>query len=350
MVVIGRHGDATDGPVADLGTYRAVDGSEADSVALDVDRPHAVSVLGKRGYGKSHTLGVFAEELARTDGVAPVVVDPMGAFTGLEADVTGDDVGTVPARVVGGPTVPAGSIDPPSWCSLLGLPPESGAGALVWQAARAADTLVGMLAHARSAEAPAADVRAAVNHLELAASWGVFDADGLSAGALATDAATVLDVSGLDSAPMNAVVRAVGESLYRARVSGDIDRLPWLLVDEAHAFFDGVAAGALRRILTRGRAPGASLVLATQRPGDLPAVALSQSDLLVAHRLTSGRDRDTLREARPETSDAVLVERLPDTPGEAVLVDDTTESVHTVRVRRRHTPHTGASVTVSSSY
>ncbi len=347
MVVIGRRGDATDGPVADLGTYRAVDGSEAEAVALDIDGPHAVSVVGKRGYGKSHTLGVLAEELARTDGLAPVVVDPMGAFAGLEADVERDDVQTVPASVVGNPVVPAGALDPPSWCTLLGLSPESGAGALVWQAAGAADTLEGMRAHAGAAEAPAADVRAAVNHLELAASWGVFDADGLSAATFDTDTATVLDVSGLDPAPANAVVRAVGESLYRARVAGDVARLPWLLVDEAHAFFDGVAAGALRRILTRGRTPGVSLVLATQRPGDVPAVALSQSDLLVSHRLTSSADREALRSARPETCHTVLDERLPESPGDAVLVDDTTESVHAVRIRRRHTPHSGKSPTVS---
>jgi len=348
MVVIGRQEDATDGPVADVGTYRAVDGSEAEAVALDVDRPHAVSVVGKRGYGKSYTLGVLAEELARTDGVAPVVVDPMGAFAGLEADVETSDVQEVPARVVADPAVPASSLDPPSWCALLGLPPESGAGALVWQAATAADTLAGMVADVESADAPAADVRTAVNHLELAGTWGVFGPDGLTADALNTDAVAVLDVSALDPAPMNAVVRAVGETLYSARLAGDVGRLPWLLVDEAHTFFDGVADDGLRRILTRGRTPGVSLVLATQRPNDVPAVALSQSDVLVAHRLTSGEDRATLREARPETSEAVLVERLPDTPGEAVLVDDTTESVHAVRIRRRHTPHTGASVTVSS--
>jgi len=105
----------------------------------------------------------------------------------------------------------------------------------------------------------------------------------------------VLDLAGVPEAAAAAVVRAVARGLY-ARIDGDLDRLPWLLVDEAHAFFGGVADPALRTLLTRGRAPGVSLVCATQRPGALPSVAVSQSDLLVAHRLTAERDLDRLAE------------------------------------------------------
>ncbi len=349
--VVGREGTDTGGrPVADLGTYRAVDGSDGARLALDVDGPHAVLVVGKRGYGKSYTLGVLAEELARTRGLAPVVVDPMGAFGTLEAGVRDAAVDPVPARAVTGPRVPAPALDPRSWCRLLDLPPESPAGALVWQAATAGDTLDGMADHVREADAPTADARAAINHLRLAATWGVFDPEGLSGVDLATGEVTVLDLSGYDVAPMNAVVRAVGETLYRVRVTDTVERLPWLLVDEAHTFFQGVADGALRRILRRGRTPGVSLVAATQRPSAVPAVAVSQSDVVVSHRLTSKADIEALREARPDDLRDTLEDSLPTAPGEAVVVDDATESVHAGTVRRRHTPHGGGSPSLCARF
>ncbi|WP_394348313.1 ATP-binding protein, partial [Halorubrum sp. SD626R] len=137
--------------------------------------------------------------------------------------------------------------------------------------------------------------------------------------------------------------RAVARGLYDARVAGRLDRLPWLLVDEAHAFFGGVAEPALRTLLTRGRAPGVSLVCATQRPGALPSVAVSQSDLLVAHRLTAEDDVSRLAEAEATYLGGSLASRLPTGTGEALVVDDATETVHTVRVRERRTPHGGGS-------
>ncbi|WP_340101809.1 ATP-binding protein [Salinibaculum salinum] len=341
--VLGREGGISAGPVGHLGAYRALDGSEGAPLYVDVDGPHAGLVVGKRGYGKSYTLGVLAEGLARIRGVAPVVIDPMGVFDGLAAGVTDEAADPVPARVVSEPTVAPSTLDPRSWCDLLGLDPESGAGGLVWQAAQRASTLSEMCTSVRETDAPTRDSRAALNHLSLAKSWGVFDAGGLSAAALAGEELIVVDVSGLDSAPMNALVRGIGETLYRARVEEEIQRLPWLLVDEAHAFFDGVAQTALRRILTRGRAPGVSLVLATQRPSAVPDVCISQSDILVSHRLTSQTDLDALTKVQPTYMTTSLEERIPTTPGDVVVVDDATETVHTARVRKRQTPHGGDS-------
>jgi len=86
-----------------------------------------------------------------------------------------------------------------------------------------------------------------------------------------------------------------------------------------------------------------SVVLATQRPSALPSTAVSQADLLVAHRLTSAADVDALRAARPTYLDGEFSTRLPTDTGEALVVDDATESVHHVTVRERETPHGGAS-------
>lgn len=338
--VLGREASRDAGIDGRIGHYRALDGSEGAPLFLDLDGPHAMLIVGKRGYGKSFTLGVVAEELARSDGVAPVLIDPMGVFETLAT--TANDV-PVPATVIDEPTVTPDSLDPRSWCSVLGLSPMSGAGGLVWRAATESETIAEMQSQIGAAEASKADRRAAINHLEMAAGWDVLDADGLDATALAGGEVTVVDIAGLDSAPMNAVVRGIAEALYRARVDETIDRLPWLLVDESHTFFDGIAESALETILTRGRAPGVSLVMATQRPSVVPEVVVSQSDLLVAHRLTSKRDLDALTAAQPTFMESSLDERLPTEPGEVVVVDDATETVHAATVRHRDTPHGGDS-------
>lgn len=305
-------------------------------MGVDLDRPHAGLVVGKRGAGKSYTLGVLAEELAAVDGVTPIVLDPLDAFAGLEP--CGFDTRE--------PRVRASSLDPPAWCDLLGLEPTGSVGSLLWRAASERGSLAGIRSFVDDAEVPASTARAARNHLDLAASWGVFDPEGLGPASLADGRATVLDCAGLDRAAANAVVRAVAATLYRTAVERDAGPLPWLLVDEAHAF-DGVAAPALRTLLTRGRAPGASLVLATQRPSALPAreVATSQADLLVAHRLTARRDLEALADARPTYLRESLAERLGafGRPGEAVVVDDASETATAIRVRERTTPHDGAS-------
>jgi hypothetical protein len=300
-----------------------------------MDRPHAGLVVGKRGSGKSYTLGVLAEELAATEGVVPVVLDPLDAFAGLE------ECGFRTRKL----RVRATAIDPRAWCELLGLEPTAPAGSLVWRAASERDSLGEMRSFVDDADVPVSTARAARNHLDLAASWGVFDESGVDPSALAVRP-TRLSLSGLDPGPANAVVRAVLVGCHRARLGGTFDGLPWLLLDEAHAFVGGVAEPALRRVLTRGRAPGTSLVLATQRPSALPEVAASQADVVVAHRLSGRADREALERARPAAA-RVAPDRRPTEPGDALLFDDAGESVHAVRVRERETTHGGASPRVS---
>lgn len=316
-----------------LGRYLARDGSTGARVALDFDRPHASVVVGKRGSGKSHTLGVLAEGLAAAPGVAPVVVDPMGAFAGLrEAGVD---------AVV--PRVRASALDPRAWCTLLDLDPASPAGTLVWRAAAAESTLDGMRSWVADCEASHAARRGAANHLALAASWGCFRPDAPSARALLDGGGAVLDATGYRGRALQAVVAGVASGLYDVAVAGPSAPLPWLLVDEAHACASGAATEAIDTLYTRGRAPGASVVLATQRPSALPATAVSQSDLVVAHRLTSERDVSALASVQPTYLAGSLADRLPRGTGDALIVDDATESVCTVRVRERDTDHGGES-------
>ncbi|MFW9881386.1 MAG: helicase HerA domain-containing protein, partial [Candidatus Thorarchaeota archaeon] len=50
-------------------------------VLFDNKFPHIIFICGKRGSGKSYTLGVIVEELGRSNsGIGTIVVDPLGTF------------------------------------------------------------------------------------------------------------------------------------------------------------------------------------------------------------------------------------------------------------------------------
>ena len=333
MTVLGeQRAERTAGVTIRLGRHRARDGTTGGRVRLSVERPHAAVVVGKRGSGKSHTLGVLAEGVTDAPGVAATVVDPMGEFAGI-----GDT-----AR----PRIRANAVPARVWPALVGVEPTSAAGGLVWQAVEETDTLTGALAWLADSPAEQSAVRVAHNHLRRADRWGVFDPDGTSRAAFTRPGTRVLDCAGLPPPAINAVCRAVARACYERRVAGDGERLPWLFVDEAHVPFGGVAQAGLRRLFTRGRTPGVSLVCATQRPTAVPAVAVSQADLLVIHQLTSGTDVQEALAARPRAQQ--LESRLPAERGTAVVVDDATETSVSVRVRDRRTAAGGASPTASA--
>ncbi|MFW5903450.1 MAG: ATP-binding protein [Halolamina sp.] len=329
--VLGRSADL--GQSGSLGHFLATDGSRGAPIEIDLDRPHVGLVVGKRGSGKSYTLGVLAENVEATPGVSGIVVDPMSAFAGLTELEDG--------RIVTDPTISADAIPPKGWCALLDLDPASGPGALLWRAAATATSLEEMRRAVDTAGVPQATRRAVLNHLELAASWGTFDPDGLTAADLHTGGVTVLDTASVPRAAQAAVVYAVAQAIYDHALQSDTGPLPWLLVDEAHAITETVAGRALRTLLTRGRHPGVSLVLATQRPAALPAVAISQADLVLSHRLTAGPDVDALARTNPTYLDGDLESKLPSGVGEALVVDDATESAVTITVRERWTSHGG---------
>ncbi|AUX10217.1 ATPase [Halalkaliarchaeum desulfuricum] len=382
MHVLGRDGEGTDRPTATLGRFLARDGSTGAPVELDIDTPHAGLVVGKRGSGKSYTLGVLAEALAETPGVTPIVADPMGAFEGLIDDQSDGSIGDRKGngssstaeggvRVVSDPRVPADALPPRIWPELFGIEPTSAAGSLLWRVAERRSTLAEMLAAvddgvdqtvADGGDQPVADGtaptvadarpetrRAVRNYLRLAQSWGVFDPDGLSSETLLSADATVIDLSGIPDAPMGVLLRSIATGLYETCLAGRPDRLPWLLADEAHVAFDSVAAPALKILSTRGRTPGVSFVAATQRPGAIPPVVVSQADMIVAHQLTAEDDLAALSAASPTYLAGDVREKLPRTTGTALVIDDATESAHTVAIRNRRTSHGGGSPRVSGS-
>src|SRR5690606_31639421 len=76
--------------------------------------------------------------------------------------------------------------------------------------------------------------------------------------------------------------------------------LVWLFVDEAHEFLprEGKtpATDALVQILREGRQPGISLVLATQQPGQIHKDVMTQSDIVISHKVTSQQDIEALNQ------------------------------------------------------
>lgn len=99
-------------------------------------------------------------------------------------------------------------------------------------------------------------------------------------------------------------------------------------LDEAHQFmgrsvgdeFNSVSLDAFGLIAKEGRKYGLTIVLATQRPRDVPQDVLSQLGTLFVHRLTNERDRETIERACGDLdkSAAAFIPSL--SQGEAILL------------------------------
>ena len=56
-------------------------------IMMDSQFPHIMFICGKRGSGKSYTLGIIAEELAKSsEGIGTVLIDPIGIFWSLKRE------------------------------------------------------------------------------------------------------------------------------------------------------------------------------------------------------------------------------------------------------------------------
>ncbi|OPY26124.1 MAG: AAA-like domain protein [Methanocella sp. PtaU1.Bin125] len=379
--LLGRPDDARGGRLY-IGRYMALDGSAGAPVFLDVLRPHAVVVCGKRGYGKSYTMGVLAEEFARLPlavrrNFTVIVIDTMGIFGQMSESTEQCDLarwglsaggiriktfapvpflersqpGTAPFLV------PTGSLSPYDYCELLGIDPLSGHGAaLIGAIVRLGTFEIGQLSDAIASSDAPPEVRSSLcGLLSMVSSWELFSRDGSFAGLLEPGTINVIDLSGYGHDPgiRSCAVASLARALYDVRVRARRDEadggrgvpLIWMMIDEAHMFAGGSAGQALiNEWLRQGRQPGLSLVLATQRPSALGYDVLSQADVLISHRLTLRDDIEALERARPIYVKEPIKEamaRLGTTKGAAIVLDDATESYHIVRIRPRTSAHGG---------
>lgn len=124
--------------------------------------------------------------------------------------------------------------------------------------------------------------------------------------------------------------------------------MPWLIVDECHEFLpeNGTtpASDALMTILREGRQPGVSLVMATQQPAKIHTDAITQSDIVVAHRLTASFDLEALDKiflSYNNKGSKALFNSMPRTKGCAIIMDDKNERLHTMQIKPRVSWHGG---------
>ena len=124
----------------------------------------------------------------------------------------------------------------------------------------------------------------------------------------------------------------------------------WLAIDEAQEFVpsgrSALAKEPLIQWVKEGRQPGLSLIIASQQPGAIDREVLSQCDLILCHKITASDDIESLNRLSHDYMARelkVYVRQLRRT-GEAVMVDDTRESVAVVQIRPRRSKHGGAEI------
>ena len=142
-----------------------------------------------------------------------------------------------------------------------------------------------------------------------------------------------------------------GADYARYKVKRDMP-LVWIFVDEAHEFIprEGKtpATDALVQLLREGRQPGVSIVMATQQPGKIHTDAMTQSDIVISHRVTAKLDVDALNDITQSymyENISTKLNGLPKLKGSAIILDDNSERIYPMRIRPRFTWHGGEAPT-----
>lgn len=401
--ILGRRENITGG-VMNIGRYYALDGSLGAPVYIDVLHPHMIFICGKRGYGKSYTIGVLLEEIAYLDdsvkqNLGVVVLDTLGIYWTTRFPSTeslecithwGREPKGFPIRIfVPGSCTEEYSIkeipierfslciaelSPIHWCQLFNVKTTDSVGIVLTRAILSlrtsmnhfsfSDILTYLQQDARSDDG----VKCAVeNFFTMAESWGVFEKDGFSIGEFVkSGTVTILDLSVLHSPVLKDIVVAIiSEKIFEQRIvarkryeqekmgfSFQEKGIPlvWLAIDEAQVFVPSEKRTLSKAVLIeewmrQGRQPGLSVILATQRPSAVEPEVLSHCDIIISHRLTAQEDIDALSRIRPLYMHGDIRESLKKIgtdKGVALLVDDTSESVHIIKVRPRVSWHGGA--------
>ncbi|MBS3123215.1 hypothetical protein J4437_01130 [Candidatus Woesearchaeota archaeon] len=218
-----------------------------------------------------------------------------------------------------------------------------------------------------------------INQLQKASGWGVFSKIGTPLQDLvASGQVTVLDVSPYATMASGWEIKAlvvglICRVLFNQRMLSRrieefktvdasmhyftkkkeekmTDPLVWIALDEAHELLKKdektAATNALITILREGRQPGISLILASQQPGKIHTDVMTQSDIVLAHRLTARMDVEALQQLTQSYMQKGLereVDQLPRVKGSAVIFDDANERIFPLQMRPRFTWHGGSS-------
>ncbi len=220
---------------------------------------------------------------------------------------------------------------------------------------------------------------AAINRLLAAESWGLFSKSGTEIKDLVKGGrVSIVDISAYSHTSgswgiKNLVVGIICKKLLQERMiarkleelrdieagssffgfereSKEKDEMPlvWILIDEAHEFLPKEgrtgATDALVQLLREGRQPGISMVLATQQPGEIHKDVITQSDIVISHRITAKKDIDALNDIMQTYMLADIqryINNLPRMKGAAIILDDNSERIYPMNVRPRFTWHGG---------
>jgi hypothetical protein len=373
------------------------------NVYLDASGSRAVLVCGKRGSGKSYTLGVVLEELVTIGGenVVPIVIDPMGIYhtmvmrnerqsselykwglpsqafrvrlliPGEPSRLYDEDVLLAISRR--GVTIEKlqlnpSDLTPDGWCDLFDMSVNQPMGISLFRAIQTLEEtkpdftvndIINFVEKDKRSEEKSK--QALVNRLEAARRWQIFSDDGYHPmdKVFEPGSINVIDVSRLESGAnsrRNLVVSVVGRNLFRARsdarlreefgLGGKLPRV-WLALDEAHQFApnngSSLAKDQLIRWAKEGRQPGLSLIIATQQPSAIDSDILSQCDVILSHKLTTRDDVMALNRLSQDYMGSELrsiISSLERT-GQSVLVDDERETVSMLQIRPRQSQHGG---------
>ena len=400
-----------------MGQYTSL----SNKIFMDVARSHVVLVAGKRGSGKSYTLGVITEEISNlppdvSQNIASLIFDTMGIYWTMKFENEKDRKllqdwnlkgKNLPVKVF----VPFGHYDrylekgipidenkrefaldvkemtPEDWIVTFGLDITNPVSILIQRilgklSEKGKFEIEDIIYLIENDERTQAEVKnAAIGLFEAADEWGIF-AQGDEKPTEIKDLINAGTTSVLDLSVYNSVgafnVRALVISLVSRKVfnqrmesrkkeeiksvSKGIDisyvsekkdePLVWMFIDEAHEFLPlgtkTVATDALVQLLREGRQPGISLVLATQQPGQIHRDVMTQSDIVISHRVTSQPDIDALNyimQSYLSQGIAGYMNDLPSLKGSAIVLDDNSERIYPIRVRPRFTWHGGEAPT-----
>jgi Cdc6-like AAA superfamily ATPase len=401
-------------------SYPAGKYEESGAVYLDVTSPHCMLVLGKRGTGKSYTLGVIAEafgllEKEYKERIAVLIVDTMSVFQSLKcANTNAFEVGrlkdfgdltpmgledyvkvfipklTADKLQEDGHSIaydeflqlPIKDIDVHDWLSLFTLKPTEPAGVILM---KVIDELLRsqqpfgyeeIYAEVDRQKADDYIKESLKNLFRVTEELKIFDKVGTPYSSIVKGGQlSVLDISYLGRVGgfdvRNLIVEIVGKRLLSERtlyttlemqseaklideeISKDIIKehpLVYMIIDEAHLFLPSnertLATDVLIDWIKLGRHPGLSLILATQEPSALHESAIRQSDIMIAHNVTSSDDVAALGKAKQSFMTGSqdiqkIVSTMEFKKGLAVMFDDKTRKIEMCRVRPRLTIHSG---------
>jgi len=397
-----------------MGQYNSL----SNKIFMDVVRSHVVLVAGKRGSGKSYTLGVIAEELSSlpkevSQNIASIIFDTMGIYWTMKYPNEKDKEllsewdlksKSLPVKVF----VPFGHYEVYSekkipidekfaldtnemssedWILTFNLNITDPIAVLIERSINKVKN-EGKSSIKRIIEIIEEDTKteretknAAVGLFEAADTWGVFAKEKTKPtkinDLINPGKTTVLDLSAYNSVGsfnvralvISLVSRKMFNERMEARKKEEIDSiskglsfsnlqekketpLVWMFIDEAHEFLPlnekTIATDALVQLLREGRQPGISLVLATQQPGKIHRDVMTQSDVVISHRVTSAPDLEALNQIMQSyllDSIRQYMDDLPAVRGAAIVLDDNSERIYPMRMRPRFTWHGGEAPT-----